>query len=431
MRKWWIAYVALAVVIGCGGGGGGGGSTSASAGTPGGGPGGGETTGGVPTVNLATGTDVQIYYLSGAGRRAAGSQTAVLKNIRVQNGGTDQLPTSQTGTNVSIKLDGYTDNSFNFSSTLPAGAVNKVYTEFPFRVDQMLEEQGDGSLSTVFNGVFEVNPPLALDMTLYAGRQVTLQVNIHDQMLRYDGTNVVFDRALFEAENYDPIDNKMNAFLSDHVSFDLTAMANGKRPSMLNGQVANRVFFTGDQIAVSRGWDAVGTFNVLNPVFIEDGSIKQPSNTGGVPLPGSYTVVEPDPRDVAGLLQITSLQGRWREYTEVLGNVQNGSTVNMIVMPNSRRTNEMQVVAFSRNGSGQITEMWQGVAKFNGASSTVELYSLDQLDEGTGNNPATGTLTSFTVQNGVVTQGKFNITSAPAGFPLATSGDFVVFRRVN
>jgi hypothetical protein len=423
----------LAVVIGCGGGGGGGngGGNGGNGGNNGGVNAGNNGGGGVPTVNLPAGTDVQIYYLSGAGRRAVGSQTAQLNNIRVQNGGIDQLPTSQTGTNVRIQLDGYTNNSFNFSTTLAPGLVFKTYTEFPFRVDKIDEEQPGGGLTTVFNGPpFEVTPPLALDMTLYAGRQVTLQVNINDQMLRFDGSSVVFDQAQFVAENYDPIDNRMNSFLSDQISFDLTNMAAGKRPSMLNGQTADRVFFSGDQIAVSKGFHTDGTFNVLNPVLIEDGRIEQPSNVG-VPLPGSYSVIEPDPRDITGLMQITALQGKWKEYTEVLNNLQSGATVNMIVMPNSRRTNEMQVVAFNRNANGQITDMWQGVAKFNGVGSTIDLFSLDQLDEGTGNNPASGTLAGFVVQNGVVTQGTYTIAAPPAGFPLALTGNFVVLRRVN
>jgi hypothetical protein len=419
LKRALIGLAVLAFAIGCSNGDGG--STTGGGVTGGGVTGGGGGTPSAPTVNLGASTNAKIQFLSGQGRRAVGSQFAIMDVIRVQNGPGDVAPIDQNTSTMNVQLDGYTINSFDFSIQVPEGTPSKTFTEFPLRVDRILEENSTGGQTEVYAGPSILLGTFPVNFTALPGRDVTLLVKLNDAMLDVSGGSVTFDTALFEDENFDPVLNTLVGFISDHVSFDISGMPDSAKPLMANGQRASHVLFTGDQIGISRGSGTVGTFNMLRPLLVEDGILRE--TTGG----GTYTVVEPDPRDPApiSLPQITSLEGSWRPHTSVLGNLQD---TNMVVFPNSRGLNENQVILFQRSGS-TITAFWQGVAAFSGGSATIELYSINQIVPATANNPATGTLSGLTVTNGVVTGGSFTFNTPPAGFPFSTTGKFVVFRR--
>lgn len=420
MRKWWIGFVAAALVVGCGGGSTGGGTSGGG----GGGGGGGSTF----ATNLGASTDVQFLFLTGDSRRSPGSEYAEMGLIRLQNGPGDVIPSTSSGTPIRAQLDGYTINSFNFSVTLPAGTNSKTFTEFPLRIDRIFDEQADGSQVQVFpaggGAPFEVSPAIPVDVTLFPGRQVSLAVYLNNGSLWVDASGLNFDRTEFERENFDPISGKMNGYLADCVSFDISGMAAADKPDMNNGGKASRVYFSGDAIGLSNGFDTVGSFNMIFPATIDDGVAKPPVDLGGSIAPGTYTVVEADPRDPLGAGTITSLQGIWKAYTEVLSNTPDSA---LIVFPNSRLSNEKQVVLITKTG-GVITGLWQGTATFAGsASATVELWPISQIRDASAANTGSGTLTTAVTSGGEAKSGTFTLTTTSAGMP--TSGQFIVYMR--
>lgn len=424
MKKWLIAFTASAVLIGCGGGNGLGGSTSGgSTGTNGGGSG--NT---LPTSLLSGAAQGQVLYLTGQGRRAA-SQIALLDNIRVYNSVNDFQPTDSQGSGspLRLRLDGYTLNQFVFDVPVGTGSAGKTYTQFPLEVAKM--EDTDGAV--LYSGPPVLFTPFFnLNMQLLPGRQTTIQVVLNDQILKFDGADVVLDRAAFEAENYAPFNNKINGFLSDMVSFDVSALPATDRPVVSNGDRADIVHFSGDSIGISgqfrsENGEQKATFDMLNPVVIDSGKLLLPKVIGGRQAPGVYTVMEPDPRDPFGNAKIVALQGIYRKYTEVLGNL---STFQMVALPTTRSTTTSQVVLFNRDAQGTITAMWQGIIDYNKATKgTLRLFSLDQLPDATATPRASGEV-NFTKVNGVVKNGTFTISVAPPNFPFPTKGGFMVLR---
>jgi hypothetical protein len=426
LKNWIGALLLGALLTGCSGG-------DLGTGTTGGGGDGGSSGGGggrgVPTVNLGTNAQVQVLYLSGQGRRAPGSQIAVLKNIKVSNSVTDYAPTAQQGSfsPVRVQLDGYTINQHTFTYVMAPRSV-KTFTQFPFEVAQIDEENVGGGTTTLYAGPpVLVRPFFNINLPLFSGRQTTLTINLNDAILRYDPVGgVVFDRAQFENENYSPGENRINGTLSDMIAFDVSAMPANQRPRLQNGQPADMVHFSGDLIGISKGYDTPGTFELLNPALIDTGLIKRPVTLPGREAPGTYSVQEADPRDPFGSgSKITAMAGFYRPYTQVMSNIGDFA---MVVLPNSRLGPDNQVVVFNRDGAGRITAMFQGVVRFSGASTgTVEIWSLDQLPDGTANNLVSGTL-SYTRSGGTVRTGTFTFTNPPPGFKFPTSGGFVVLR---
>jgi hypothetical protein len=115
LKKALLLFAAAAVVIGCGGGGtDAGGTTGGTGGT------GGSGGRGVPTVNLSGEAQIQVLFASGQGRRAPGSQIAVIQDVQLQNSVIDFVPTTQQGSQspLRIMLDGYSLNARLFSENL-------------------------------------------------------------------------------------------------------------------------------------------------------------------------------------------------------------------------------------------------------------------------------------------------------------------------
>ncbi len=428
MRKWWIAFIAGAAVIGCTGGSGGSGTTGTTGST-------GTTPTGrsVPTINLPNQVaEIQFLFLGGQGRRLPGSQFAVVNNLRLENGILDSIPTTFQGSSdgVRIQLDAYEVNRFSFTEPLPTNDAFKVYADYPLEIHRMLEEDNFGNIIPVFTGPpVIVDPPIAVNAMLMRGRQTSVPVKLNDGMLFWDNLNGVdFNRVAFELDNYDPTNNKILGYFTDMISFNLGGMATADRPTMINGNPADTVMFSGDFVAASSGFNSQGTFNLFGPAFIESGTIVPPVNLGGTFAPGSYDAYEPDPSVIppaSGLVQF--LNGPWRAHTEVLGNLRD---TNAVVFPTSNPNGEHQVVVWSQNGAGQVIKMWHGKVTFaaGNTTGTITIWSVDQLDNQTQANAATGTLSNLAVSKGMVLDGDITYTTTPAGFPFAVQGSFAVYR---
>lgn len=421
LRNGCIAAVALAVVIGCGGGGGNAGGGGGANG------GGGGNTNPVPTVVLDDVAQVQLLFASGQGRRAPGSTYATIQNFQIQNGPTDFVPSTFQGSAAPIRtqLDGYSLNAATFSEYM--STPERIFTELPIEIARIDREDSSGNLQTVFTGPYRTSPPFKLRGTLMPGRQSSIQINLNDSIVSVTGNTLNFNRAAFERENYDPADNRVNSFLTDMVSFDLSAVPVAERPEMLNGNGAcDRVFFSGDLIGLGKGFGTPGSFELLSPLVIDEGVLKAKSTVGGRPIPGTYTALEPDPRDPFNPdANISALLGIFREHDEVLTDI---PEFTVLVLPNSRGSIDNHVVAFLSAG-GKITKIWQGVARFNNnTSGVIEIWSLDQLDDGTANNKAKGTI-NYTKSGGVVKKGTVSFSVKPSGFPFPDTGGFAVFRR--
>ncbi|MBS1715650.1 MAG: hypothetical protein JST30_15080 [Armatimonadetes bacterium] len=435
MKKWLIAFTAGAVVIGCGGGSG---LDGINNGNNGGGGGGTDRT--IPTVNLKPNAQVQILYLSGQGRRAPGSQIAVMNNIRIFNSPTDYWPKDLQGSGsaIRVQLDGYTLNHFVFDVPMSVGSASKTYTQFPLEIAQMDEEQG-GQPVTVYSGPpflvagDSANNFFKLNMQLFPGRQTSVQVLLNDAMLTWDATNgIAFDAAQFKAENYSQVTGALTGFLSDMIAFDVSSLPAAQRPLLQNGERAEMVHFSGDLIGISGHFFTVSgreeaAYDNLSPIVIDSGIMTKPVTLGANKAPGIFTVMEPDPRDPFGTEKINAIQGFYRAYTEVLSNL---SEFGAVAIPSTRSTTSHQFVMFNRNSNGTITACWQGVADFTGGTKGVlRLYSLEQLPDAGAQPRATGEV-FYTKSSGVVRSGTFSVSNVVgnATFPFPRTGGFVVFR---
>lgn len=432
-RNWIIAFAAGAVVIGCTGGTIGGGTTGTTTGTIGGGTTGTPPGRSVPTVNLETTfSDARVVLLSGIGRtgqtRAPGSEYAKLNNFRLINSGTDIFPPDLTGSldGVNMRLDGYTVNKATMIGEL--GTEFKVYNSLGFFLDEMREEDIFGNLDLVFAG-----PPIELPrQTVYVpmapGRQTTVQMFLSNATLFFDnGTGQpVWDQAAFDIENEIATTGLLRGFFSDHVAFDLSGMAAADRPQMQSGAAADKVLFSGDAIGAAAGVQTDGSFDLYSVAgFVESGVLTNPVNVGGDITPGSYTVLEPDPQSITPpITKISALQGAWRNYTDAFGNLGDQS---VFVFPTTRPSEEHQIVMINRSG-GVITALWYGTITFSGTTGTFEVWSVDQLDNGTKTNSATGTIQIVSQTNGVFKDGDYTVTATPTGFPFTPTGTFAIYQ---
>lgn len=425
-----IAFAAGVIVIGCSPVGTGIGTTTGggTTGTTGG------TTGGrsVASATLPTTfSDARMVFLSGAGRsgqnRAPGSEYAKLNNIRLVNSPTDIFPDDLTGSldGVNMKLDGYTVNKATAIGEIGV-AGSKNFTGLSMFVNEMYEEDLLGNLVQVFGGPAILLPTQTVNMTLAPGRQTTVQVFLSNASLWWDNatSQVRFDQASFDIENDIATSGVIRGFFSDHIAFDISGVAS--RPSMaMGGAPAQKVFFSGDAMGISNGTSFDGSFDLYGPSFVESGVVTNPVQVGGDIAPGTYTVLEPDPQVIAPpITKISALQGAWRNYTDVFSNIGEES---MFIFPTTRDHGQHQVVLVKRSG-GVITDLWYGRITMSGSSGTVEIWSVDQLDDATENNKATGTFSVVSSSGGVFKDGDFTFTTIPTGFPFEASGTGVFFQ---
>jgi hypothetical protein len=347
----------------------------------------------------------------------------------MQNGSADVVPGGATGSKLQFALDGYTPNSVDFSLEVDPGLPWKAFTQLPVRVDRMFIERAGGTLDSVYGGPsVEFTPYFPLDATLYAGRSTSVAVKLNDGSLTLTPTGPALDRTVFEQENLDPVEGEIQSFLSDFVSFDISNVPAGERPLLNNGSTAATIHFSGDNVGLSNGFDTADSFNMLfaNLTAPDTGKIVRPVPLGDTVSPGTWTLLEPDPRDPLLLPQITSLLGTWRPHTEVLRNV---PEVAMLILPNSRRTGARTIVLFRTQG-GRITSLWHGTAQFSAETGThnIEVFPIRGIREADVTGSITGTLTVNKLSSGLAKSGTFTLASAPAGIGAAT-GNWLMFTR--
>lgn len=428
MRKWAFLFAAAAVVvIGCQGGGSGGATTGGTATT-----GGGDST---AVVNLPAAAGlIDVFYITGQGRAAPGSPTAVIRRVYFEDqfGVVEPLLLSER----SIGLDAYTIQTVQVN--VPMNVVNsRFFDTFTLEVLKILKDQGNGTFNE-YGG--QNNQPLFIDtfpliMRVFPSRTTSLPVFLNDAMLDYDEVNlqVVWDRQVFELANFDPIEGKMVSFIGDYVEFDISQMGPTDRPNLSSGSPAARVYFSGDGQAVSSS-GTTGVFEVLTPSGFIEGTFNGPVPPVNV---SSYTLVQLDPRDLTGTAKITSLQGTFRNYQEVISSL---GTFEFITFPTSQDDELQDLVVIERNGAGVITNMHFGQADL--LAGTWLAWPIRNLDDGSVDNEISGTIHTFVNRDGAtitvgssddaddVRSGRFTISAdpdVPGSYP--TSGRFIVFRR--
>lgn len=432
MRNCWIVFVALAVAIGCGGGGGNGGGGAA---------GGGGNLVPAPTVTLPTNdASLQFTVVTGQGRRGPGEMVATMgpaNTLRVANGPFDVLNVTSP---IGATLNSYQLYSVATTKFVPNGTAFLQYTEFPLWLNGLTGTDSDGNPIVDWSGAFLAGT-FPADVMLNRGRDSTFQFTLNDGIITgRDANGPVFVTNQFQLENLNPISGNIESLFSDYVAFDLTAMGGADRPNIIvqgaDGGDCDMLLFSGDSIALSQGFDSTDTLMILDPRVapvdnVDTGQINSPIVVGGTPTEGTYTLFEPDWRLIdptQGI--IVSLQGRWRPYTQVLGNI--GSYM-MVVFPNSRNeTDGFTAVYIARNGAGQITALWQGPARFTGPDANeIRLTRARDIVGGLEINPAVGTMSAYVNLNGEVTSGTFTFDqfTVPADFPFPLTGEFRVFRK--
>jgi hypothetical protein len=393
---------------------------------------------------------IEVTFNTGQGR-APGSPTAVLKRLNFVD---DLFPPGDSRNNIdtllnpsrNLQLDGYTSQTISVNVPMNnigfSGPVSgRFFDEYRLDIDSLLIEQPGGGFQTVTGPggqpvLLEIFPANILTL---AGRTTSLQIFLDDAMLNFDGTDVIFDRDLFEQVNLTDDGNgnfKLMGFIGDYIVFDITNVAN--KPTMSDSSPATRVWFSGDSIALSgdvgSGPEAMEVLTPLAPPI--EGLFLPPVVLPGGTGPGTYTLRQVDPRDLSNIARITALNGVWKDYVDPdtsRSPFLNLGTFECFTFPQSLNQDRHDMVVLVRDGGGNITTMYFGEMDF-GANS-FSIWPIDQVDDGDASNELDGDLSGLLDVNGSPTSnhrhvrsGTFTITSGipPSGFQ--TSARFIVYR---
>lgn len=308
-------------------------------------------------------------------------------------------------TPINLQLNGYTSNLKNVNITpYPSTAGSSyLFDKFNLTVDTVTFTSSGSSYGS--DGSPAVNDFFNANVRVMPGRNHIIPIFLDDAMLSEDNTGsfpvLAFDRDRFIARNFDPDTNTMNSMVSDYVRFDISNIP--ARPQLSTGGLASRIYLSGDNVAISAGGNS-GTFNVLLPAKVNDGQFDPPVDIAGTTTPGTYVMVQDDPSQFESVSKIASLQGIWRDYTEVTKNLGSFET---IVFPNSFDSNQMDMALISRNANGVITNFYYGEADFD--TNTFVAFPLDQIVNGGTAGEITGTLTNLKDGDGIATTDKKKI----------------------
>lgn len=420
LKNWVFAFVAALIVMGCGGGGGGNGGA-------GGGPGGGGGTTGDSTIAAAVPSgpgQMSVVFLTGQGR-AAGDLSATIRRVYLAPDVKTELAAEKV-----LNLEEYTVQSIPLNVPMTSTQNGRSFNTFSLDVDKVRVDNGDGTFTehpTTGVAISGATNQFPLEARSLLGRQTAIQISF-DKTISVTGGGVQFDKALFEAINLSPLTGSIPSFLSDFVGFDISNMPN--RPRLSNGLTATKVMFSGDGIGLATG-SSNGAFEVLTPDDSIEGVYAAPQDIPGTAIPfGTYSLVQPDPRDLTGTAKITALQGIWYEYGRVFNGI---GTFEMITFPSSRDEEVQDLIAVVRNDSGVITNFYFGFVDL--AAKDFALYPLSNVVSGDVDGEITGTLNSLqgvgdTNTPANVRSGRFAFNAGqalPAGF--RQTGRFVVYRR--
>lgn len=424
LKNWVFAFVAALIVMGCGGGGGGNGGA-------GGGPGGGGGTTGDSTIAAAVPAgpgQMSVVFLTGQGR-AAGDLSATIRRVFFE----DNLGVVETQLSPHrvLNLGEYTVQSIPLNVPMSSTQNGRSFNTFSLDVDKVRVDNGDGTFTehpTTGVAISGATNQFPLEARSLLGRSSAIQIYLDDATISVTGGGVQFDKALFESQNLSPLTGSIPSFLSDFVGFDISNMPN--RPRLSNGLTATKVMFSGDGIGLATG-SSNGAFEVLTPDDSIEGVYAAPQDIPGTAIPfGTYSLVQPDPRDLTGTAKITALQGIWYEYGRVFNGI---GTFEMITFPSSRDEEVQDLIAVVRNDSGVITNFYFGFVDL--AAKDFALYPLSNVVSGDVDGEITGTLNSLqgvgdTNTPANVRSGRFAFNAGqalPAGF--RQTGRFVVYRR--
>lgn len=451
MRKWGLFFAAAAaVLVGCDG-------SSGQSGVGGGGGGGGGVV--LSSINPAIFSNssgafgrVEVTYNTGQGR-APGSLTAVLNRLSLVD---DLFPAGDSRNNVdtflnperNLGLGAYTSQSINLNVPISvsgfSGPVNgRLFESFTMEFNRFLEEQFNGSLEVLtdnFGNPLTLTEVFGANILALAGRTTSLQVFIDDAMITAGTNTINFDRDLFEAVNLVDDGNGnmiLLARLSDYVVFDITNVPN--KPTMSNSVPATRVWFSGDNIALSgdvgSGSEYMEVLTELPPPI--EGVFNPPVPLPGGIGPGTYTLLQNDPVDISGMAKLTALRGTWRNYSDA--NTSQSAFLNLgayecFTFPQSLDESKHDMIVVARNGAGAITNLYFG--QMDLGNNTFSIWPIDQVDDGDASNELEGTVSGLLDRNGGipsthrhVRSGAFTITTPgalPSGF--AQTGRFIVYR---
>ena len=421
---------AAALLIGCGGDGTGGSTGGTTGGATGGSTGGGVTRS-YPSINLPTNGLLQVSVLSGLNRRGVGSQVAIMAPFEFVNGQT-RIPTADVAkpTALSIVLDEYLVNTSEIGVVFDGNTVSKEFNEFPFKVTKMQEiTDSDGNTRDLAGTEpvvdFEANP-FDIDLRVFPGRHTSLTFSLDGEMLKHsDSTGVVFDEDKFTQTNYDPRSLAIRGFFSDFIAFDISGMPTAERPLLSTGARADRIFFSGDGIALSAGVDP-GVFELLAPVSIKSGTVRKGVKIGDRTTENIYSLFDKNPSDA----KVAALTGVWKESTKVISD---SGSITALAIPSNEDGTEQQFVVYSQSG-GVINAMWQGRALYGiGGDATKGQFRLFPIKTVTSASPsgeeAVAALSNLVEVNERVRRGDWDMTSTPASWPFGTLGGFSVYRR--
>jgi len=426
--NWFFVASACALIIGCGGGG---------ADTTGGGNGSGGSSGGsgsrsYPSFSLGQNGLVQVTVLSGKDRRGVGSQIAVLAPMSFENG-LDRIPSTDVPAlePLAVVLDEYLVNTREIGVQFDGNTPTKEFTEFPFEVTKLQEitdtEGGARDLPGTAP-VITVPAPFDVDMRVFPGRHTSLQFQLDQEMINYtDTTGIVFDEDKFTLRNYDTRVNAIRGTFSDYVAFDISGMAAADRPLLSTGARADRIYFSGDAIAVSSGINPSGAFEMLDPVAVKGGTVRKGTQIGDRVTENTYSLEDRDPANT----RVAAMTGIWKDYKTV---VTSSGDVTMIAIPGNADGTTQQLIVYRESG-GRITGMWEGRAQYGVAGDTsrgtFKLFPISTVTSAIPDtaNQTDGNLSNLIYTNEKVMRGDWDVTKTGASWSFGTSGGFAVFRR--
>ena len=347
--------------------------------------------------------------------------------------GLDRIPSTDVPAlePLAVVLDEYLVNTREIGVQFDGNTPTNEFTEFPFEVTKLQEitdtEGGARDLPGTAP-VITVPAPFDVDMRVFPGRHTSLQFQLDQEMINYtDTTGIVFDEDKFTLRNYDTRVNAIRGTFSDYVAFDISGMAAADRPLLSTGARADRIYFSGDAIAVSSGINPSGAFEMLDPVAVKGGTVRKGTQIGDRVTENTYSLEDRDPANT----RVAAMTGIWKDYKTV---VTSSGDVTMIAIPGNADGTTQQLIVYRESG-GRITGMWEGRAQYGVAGDTTRgTFKLFPISTVTSAIPDTanqtdGNLSNLIYTNEKVMRGDWDVTKTGASWSFGTSGGFAVFRR--
>lgn len=398
----------------------------------------------------------EVTFNTGQGR-AVGDPTAVIERLNLVD---DTFPLGDSRNNVDTLLNperrlglaAYTSQTIAVNAPMSnlgfSGPLNaRTFANYPLDISRLEIEQASGPpfVLTGAGGGSVVLEDFPSNIVTLAGRTTSLQIFLDDAMLNVvdngNGLEPSFDRARFESVNLADDGSgtfKLLAHLADYIVFDITNVPN--KPTMSNSVPATQVWFNGDAIALSGDSPGLNappeSMEVLTPLSPPIEGLFSKTQVANNVI-STYTLRQVDPRDLSNLARITALQGTWRDYfnptNPSASPFLNLGSFEAITFPQTLEQQKHDMVVFSRNGAGEITNFYFGEVNF--ATNTFSIWPIDQVDDGAAANEVSGSVSALldsngspTTNNKAVRSGTFTITSGGVPANFNSSGRFIVYR---